>query len=133
VFVGFNLTFFPQFIAGARGMPRRYGSYPDQYQIFHVLSSIGAYTMATGLVMVAFNWISSLRHGRKAPANPWGANTLEWYTASPPPHDNFKVQPEVTDPYDLEDWTYDPNIGGWVLPDNVPTKVSLPKGGTHHE
>jgi cytochrome c oxidase subunit 1 len=133
VFVGFNLTFFPQFIAGTRGMPRRYGSYPEQYQIFHVLSSIGAYTMATGLVMVAFNWLGSLRHGRKAPANPWGANTLEWYTASPPPHDNYKVQPEVTDPYDLEDWTYDPKIGGWVLPDNVPTKVSLPKGGTHHE
>jgi cytochrome c oxidase subunit 1 len=133
VFIGFNLTFFPQFIAGTRGMPRRYGSYPAQFQKFHVMSSLGAYTMATGLVMVGLNWMGSLRNGRKAPANPWGANTLEWYTASPPPHDNFKVQPEVTDPYDLEDWTYDPRIGGWVLPDEVPAKVSLPKGGTHHE
>jgi cytochrome c oxidase subunit 1 len=116
VFVGFNLTFFPQFVAGSQGMPRRYASYPAKYQPYHVLSSIGAYTMGLGLVMVAFNWAHSLRRGRKAPPNPWGSNTLEWYTASPPPYDNFKVQPAVSDPYDLEDWEYDPATTGWILP-----------------
>jgi cytochrome c oxidase subunit I len=116
VFIGFNLTFFPLFIAGSQGMPRRYATYPEKYQIYNVLATLGAYTMGIGLVMVALNWAHSLLRGRNAPANPWGANTLEWHTASPPPHDNFKVQPEaVGDPYHMDDWKYDPTIEGWVL------------------
>jgi cytochrome c oxidase subunit 1 len=115
VFIGFNLTFLPQFVAGTRGMPRRYATYLPEFQKFHVASTIGAYLLAVGLVIVALNWLHSLLHGKQAPANPWGANTLEWHTASPPPHDNFKVQPEVTDPYDLDDWVYDPAINGWTL------------------
>jgi cytochrome c oxidase subunit 1 len=82
-----------------------------------VLSTIGAYMMGLGLTIVLFNWIHSLKFGRKAPANPWGANTLEWHTPSPPPHDNFAVQPVVSDPYDMDDWKYDPSIGGYV---NIP-------------
>jgi cytochrome c oxidase subunit 1 len=116
-FIGFNVAFFPQFIAGTHGMPRRYATYPEQFQIYHVLSTIGAYMMGLGLTIVLFNWIHSLKFGRKAPANPWGANTLEWHTPSPPPHDNFAVQPVVSDPYDMDDWKYDPSIAGYV---NIP-------------
>jgi cytochrome c oxidase subunit 1 len=113
IFVGFNLTFFIQFVMGAQGMPRRYASYPGQFQHFHVVSTIGAYIMAVGLVMVAINWIQSLRRGRPAPANPWGANTLEWRTPSPPPHDNFPQAPEADDPYDVSQWRFDKTSGGW--------------------
>ena len=116
IFVGFNLTFFPQYIMGSRGMPRRYASYPEEFQIFHVLSTIGAYIMATGFFTVLFNWLGSLLHGKPAADNPWGANTLEWRSASPPPHDNFKVTPEAEDPYQFEDWVYEPMVDGWVLP-----------------
>ena len=118
IYIGFNLTFFPQFLAGSHGMPRRYATYPDHYQIYHILSSIGAYTMGAGLVGVLFNWISALRKGRPAPANPWGANTLEWQCASPPPYDNFKIAPIAGDPYDLARWRYDPRIRGWVINPN---------------
>jgi cytochrome c oxidase subunit 1 len=119
IVVGFNVTFFPQFVAGSRGMPRRYGSYPAKFQHFHVISTFGAYTMGLGLVLVALNWAHSLARGKKAPANPWGGNTLEWHTPSPPPHDNFKIQPVVSDPYHLDDWKYDAAIEGWVLVPNL--------------
>ncbi|HVT89229.1 MAG TPA: cbb3-type cytochrome c oxidase subunit I [Tepidisphaeraceae bacterium] len=114
VFIGFNLTFFPQFVMGAQGMPRRYATYPEKYQLYHVLSTIGAYTMAVGLVSVALNWVHSLMRGKPAPANPWGGNSLEWHTSSPPPYDNFAVRPVSTDPYDFSSWEYDPAIEGWV-------------------
>ena len=114
VFIGFNLTFFPQFIAGSRGMPRRYASYPVQFVSFHRASSIGAYTMGAGLVLVGLSWVHALRRGKKAPDNPWGSNTLEWRSPSPPPHDNFLVTPEADDPYDLSGWKQDPASGGWV-------------------
>jgi cytochrome c oxidase subunit 1 len=114
VFVGFNLTFFPQFIAGSRGMPRRYASYPPQFVSYHHASTIGAYTMGFGLLLVGLNWLHGMRRGRKAPDNPWGANTLEWRSPSPPPHDNFLVQPEADDPYDLSGWRYESPEKGWV-------------------
>ena len=114
VFVGFNLTFFPQFIAGSQGMPRRYASYPVQFTDYHRASTLGAYTMAAGLFLVAGTWVWSLRRGKKAPANPWGANTLEWRTPSPPPHDNFKVPPVADDPYNLYGWKEVPATGEWV-------------------
>jgi len=120
VYLGFNLTFFPQFIAGTNGMPRRYASYPDQYQIYHVLSSIGAYSMGLALVGVLINWVQGLRKGPVAAANPWGANTLEWETTSPPPHDNFAVAPEAGDPYEMTRWK---QVGDyeWVInPDYKP-------------
>jgi cytochrome c oxidase subunit I len=113
VFVGFNLTFLPQFVAGSLGMPRRYATYPEKYQIYHVISTVGAYWMAVGLVLVAIDWLRSLRHGRKAAGNPWGSNTLEWRSPSPPPYDNFIVQPVADDPYDVDQWQYDPAIDGW--------------------
>jgi len=114
VFVGFNLTFFPQFIAGSQGMPRRYASYPERFVSYHRASTMGAYTMGTGLVLVLISWVHALKRGRPAPDNPWGANTLEWRSPSPPPHDNFLVAPEADDPYDLSGWKEISPEEGWV-------------------
>jgi cytochrome c oxidase subunit 1 len=96
VFVGFNLTFFPQFILGYMGMPRRYHAYPAEFQVLNILSTAGATILAVGylLPMVYFLW--SLRYGEIAPANPWGAAGLEWTVPSPPPTFNFDEQPVVT-------------------------------------
>jgi cytochrome c oxidase subunit 1 len=95
-FVGFNLTFFPQFVLGYLGMPRRYHVYPPEFQFWHVLSSAGAVVLAVGYLMPLFYLTWSLFHGRRAPANPWGATGLEWQTASPPPTGNFARPPVVT-------------------------------------
>jgi cytochrome c oxidase subunit 1 len=111
---GFNLTFFPQFMLGSQGMPRRYYDYLPEFQSYHVLSTVGAYTLLVGLILVAWNLIQSMRKGDPAPANPWGSNTLEWQCSSPPPHNNFDVQPKVGDPYDIEGLTYVPAIRGYV-------------------
>jgi cytochrome c oxidase subunit 1 len=95
VFVGFNLTFFPQFIVGYLGMPRRYHTYAEEFQVLNVMSSAGASILAVGylLPMLYFAW--SMRYGALAPANPWGARGLEWETPSPPVTENFPVQPVV--------------------------------------
>jgi len=114
VFVGFNLTFFPQFIAGTRGMLRRVYTYPETYHTEQWLSSWGAFLLAVGLVTVVVYLLASLLKGRRAPANPWGGATLEWQCASPPPHDNFATQPAVGDPYDLQQVVYDPESEGYV-------------------
>jgi len=131
VFVGFNFTFFPQFIMGSRGMPRRYASYPHQFQIFHRTSTFGAYTMATGLVLAGINLASALRNGRRSPDNPWGGSTLEWMTSSPPPHDNFNYTPVAGDPYDLYGLEYDPKIGGWVRDEAVAAAARRAAYGHH--
>ncbi|MGH7130781.1 MAG: cytochrome c oxidase subunit I [Phycisphaerales bacterium] len=105
VFLGFNLTFFPQFIMGVHGMPRRYASYADEFIIYHQLSTIGAYTLLVGFLVHAGNFIHSLAAGPKAPPNPWGALTLDWTdTASPPITHNFHHEPVLTHgPYDFDD------------------------------
>ena len=97
IFVGFNLTFFPQFIAGMQGMPRRYAAYPEEFQIWNVLSTAGASILGVGYLipMVYFAW--SMRYGRHAVSNPWGAKGLEWTIASPPITENFESQPVVTE------------------------------------
>ncbi len=96
VFVGFNLTFFPQFLLGYMGMPRRYHVYPPEFQVFNVLSSAGASVLALGLILPAIYLTWSLKHGEIASENPWGATGLEWQTASPPIMENFEVTPVVT-------------------------------------
>jgi cytochrome c oxidase subunit 1 len=123
VIAGFQLAFFIQFILGAQGMPRRYASYEPQYEVYHQWSTVGAFVMSLGLFMVLGNWIHGLMRGKKAPANPWGANTLEWQTSSPPPHDNFKVTPTAGDPYDLHRWRYIKETGEWVLKDEEVAKL----------
>jgi cytochrome c oxidase subunit I len=97
-FFGFNLTFFPQFILGYLGMPRRYQSYPPEFQVWHVLSSAGASILAVGYALPLFYLLYSILAGARAPANPWRATGLEWTTPSPPPPENFAVTPTVTRP-----------------------------------
>ena len=117
VFVGLNLTFFPQFILGTRGMPRRYYNYLPEFQDLHQLSTIGAFVLGFGFLLTASSLINSLRKKPDAPANPWGAATLEWTTTSPPPYYNFHRTPEVAGgPYDFEHLEYDEKIGGYVDP-----------------
>ena len=96
VFLGFNLTFFPQFILGYLGMPRRYYAYPPEFQVLNVMSSAGASILAAGYLLPLCYFLWSLRYGRVASANPWGAIGLEWETPSPPPTENFDRTPVVT-------------------------------------
>jgi cytochrome c oxidase subunit 1 len=95
-FIGFNLTFFPQFILGYLGMPRRYHVYPPEFQVLNVLSSAGASVLGLGYLIPGLYFIWSLKYGKRATANPWGATGLEWQTASPPPTENFEITPVVT-------------------------------------
>jgi cytochrome c oxidase subunit I len=96
VFFGFNMTFFPQFVMGFIGMPRRYHAYPPEFQMMHVLSTAGAFVLATGILIPMIYLLWSWRYGKKAPPNPWGAPGLEWRTTSPPPTENFYATPIVT-------------------------------------
>jgi len=95
VFLGFNLTFFPQFILGYLGMPRRYWQYPPEFQVLNVLSTAGSTILAVGYVLPMIYFLWSMRYGKIADANPWGAAGLEWKTASPPPTVNFEEIPAV--------------------------------------
>jgi len=101
VFVGFNLTFLPQFILGYLGMPRRYHAYPEEFQVLNVMSSAGASILGVGYVIPMIYFIWSLKYGALASPNPWGATGLEWRTPSPPPPENFKEIPVVNEgPYE---------------------------------
>jgi cytochrome c oxidase subunit 1 len=111
VFVGFNLTFFPQFILGYLGMPRRYYAYPDEFQVLNVLSTAGASILGIGYLIPLVYLLWSLRYGRVAGTNPWHATGLEWRTDSPPSTENFEETPVVQE----EAYAYD----------EVPEEVSL--------
>ena len=101
IFLGFNLTFFPQFILGYLGMPRRYHAYPEEFQVLHILSTAGASVLAVGYIIPLIYFIWSLKYGEVAKANPWGAVGLEWQTTSPPPLHNFEEIPVVDfEPYE---------------------------------
>ncbi len=91
VFVGFNLTFFPQFLLGNAGMPRRYYSYPARYHVLNVFSTCGAYLLGLAMTITLIYLLVSLKYGKRAPANPWGSRGFEWRTTSPPPVHNFVV------------------------------------------
>ena len=101
LFIGFNLTFIPQFILGMEGMPRRYYDYPVQYQTLHTISTIGAFLNGFGYTFALVNLLWTAKFGKvKAPRNPYNSTGLEWQTASPPIHENFETIPVVTeDPY----------------------------------
>jgi cytochrome c oxidase subunit I len=96
VFVGFNLTFFPQFVLGYLGMPRRYYEYPGEFQVLNVMSTAGASILAVGYVLPLVYLLLSLRKPPYAGPNPWNATGLEWETDSPPPVHNFDQVPVVT-------------------------------------
>ncbi len=96
VFIGFNLTFFPQFILGYQGMPRRYASYPEELQVLNVFSTAGASVLGLGMLLPLIYLAHSLVRGKKAGDNPYMHPGLEWRTSSPPPTFNFEKTPVVT-------------------------------------
>ncbi|HZS37039.1 MAG TPA: cbb3-type cytochrome c oxidase subunit I [Polyangia bacterium] len=101
VFFGFNLTFVPQFLLGNMGMPRRYYSYPSQFQWLHVLATGGAFLLGAALLLALVNLLIALKWGKRAPDNPWDSRGYEWLTTSPPPKHNFVVTPTLAhNPYD---------------------------------
>jgi len=124
-FIGFQLAFFIQFIAGSQGMPRRYASYPDHFTFYHQISTIGAFVMGAGMVMILFNLVHGLVRGQPAPRNPWGGNSLEWHISSPPPHENFEQTPVADDPYDYSRWVYvSPEQGYRHVEEHAPVEPS---------
>jgi len=104
VFMGFFLTFFPQFLLGNMGMPRRYWSYPERFQALNVLSTGGAFLLGASLLIAFVHVVLALKWGRPAPRNPWGSLSYEWQAPTPPPKHNFHVAPDLTHgPYDYYD------------------------------
>ncbi|MDP4240752.1 MAG: cytochrome c oxidase subunit I [Bacteroidota bacterium] len=102
-FVGFNLLYFPQFILGIQGMPRRYYDYLPQFQAGQVISTIGGFILVSGMIFMVYNLVQGARHGSIAPANPWQGTTLEWQIPSPPSVENFDEEPVVKEnPYDYK-------------------------------
>jgi cytochrome c oxidase subunit 1 len=103
LFVGFNTLFFPLFVLGWRGMPRRYFDYLPQFQTGQIISTVGSWILAAGVILIVVNLLRALRKGERAPANPWGGTTLEWTISSPPPPENFEKIPHVSrGPYEFD-------------------------------
>ncbi len=96
IFVGFNVTFFPQFVLGHMGMPRRYHTYLPEFETLNIISTVGSWMIASGFFVTLGVVIYALLKGPKSGDNPWGGTTLEWKTSSPPPHENFETIPTVT-------------------------------------
>jgi cytochrome c oxidase subunit 1 len=113
IFLGFNMTFFTQFIMGSQGMPRRYYDYPAEFSAYHQFSTFGSYLMALGFFITAGVLIHSLVAGKRAVENPWGAATLEWRTATPPIVENFEETPDANEPYDYSVNRYNPQTGNF--------------------
>ncbi len=127
VFIGFNTTFFIQFIMGSQGMPRRYASYVDHFQTMHQISTIGSQIIFLGMLVHLGVFIHSLVAGKKAPANPWGGLSLEWETDSPPIEHNFHHEPIVKHgPYDFDDF-----VPPRSDPKDYPLPAALPAGAHH--
>jgi cytochrome c oxidase subunit 1 len=123
VFFGFNLTFLPQFIMGSRGMPRRYWDYDPQYEIFHQLSTIGAFVLGISIFVAVISLLWSLKHGPKAARNPWGGSSLEWQAPTPPTLYNFEKPPVLHELYNYDDLVE-------VAPDDWERRT--PNAGTAH-
>ena len=101
LFIGFNLTFIPQFIMGSQGMPRRYWQYAgmqdtDLFHFYHMLSTIGSWVVGLSFIIMLIYLVHSIKNGKVAGSNPWGALTLEWQTPSPTPAHNFLEEPKIT-------------------------------------
>jgi cytochrome c oxidase subunit 1 len=103
IFVGFNVAFFPQFLMGSRGMPRRYHAYPEQFAELHSVSTLGAFVLGLGFLIMFIYLLHSIFRGRRVGPNPWGSLTMEWETASPPPPNNFDKDMRLEHgPYDYD-------------------------------
>lgn len=117
VFAGFFATFFPQFLLGNAGMPRRYYNYPPHFQVLHVISTGGSWVLATGLLITALYLLYALKWGHEAGPNPWGSRSFEWRTSSPPPKHNFRQTP----PFDIDAYDYtQPLTGSYADPKPCP-------------
>ena len=116
IFIGFNLTFIPQFIMGSQGMPRRYHQYDDllatdTYHYYHYMSTIGSWILGVAFILMAYYLIVSIRNGKISGSNPWGGLTLEWQTPSPMPAHNFLEEPKITHgPYDYDKVEYERTV-----------------------
>jgi cytochrome c oxidase subunit I len=119
VFIGFNMTFLPQFVLGSRGMPRRYATYDPEFAFLHQLSSYGAFLLGIGLLIAGVVLLMSLFNGAKAPPNPWGGVTLEWQCSSPPPYYNYARPPIVGDPYDFTGLAWDEEKQNYYFVDPI--------------
>ena len=97
IFIGFNITFLAQFVLGYMGMPRRYASYPEEFQLWHQISTMGTALLGFGYILPLVYLPISLVKGKISGPNPWQAKGLEWITASPPPQHNFAETPVVTE------------------------------------
>ena len=133
VFSGFNLTFFPQFVMGSRGMPRRYASYDPEFQIFHQLSTVGAFVLGLGILLSFVVLVYSALRGPRCSSNPFRAASLEWQSSSPPDFHNFIQTPVLTDPYDFETQVYDEELDTYIPREFAnPDKVAPRKEPVHH-
>ena len=126
VFAGFNLTFFPQFVMGARGMPRRYASYDPEFQIFHQWSTIGAFVLGIGIVLSFGVLAYAAFRGPKCGGNPFRAASMEWQSSSPPDFHNFIHRPVMNDPYDFDSQVYDEELDTYVHREFVEPKPAPP-------
>ena len=103
LFVGFNILYFPQFIIGYQGMPRRYFDYLPQFQWGQIISLVGGIILFAGLIIMVTTLVRGARKGAPATANPWNGSTLEWTIPSPPPLENFDEDPVIkSNPYDYK-------------------------------
>src|ERR1043165_2032240 len=128
VFIGFNTTFFIQFIMGSQGMPRRYADYVDHFHWMHQVSTVGTWFLLLGFLVHLFNFMHSLVAGEKAPANPWGGMSMEWETDSPPIGHNSHYEPIVKHgPYDFDDF-----VPPHCDPKDYPLPAPLPAGAAAH-
>ena len=133
VFAGFNVTFFPQFVMGARGMPRRYAQYDPEFQIFHQISTIGAFVLGIGILGSFLVLVHAAFYGKRAGANPFKAASLEWQSSSPPDFHNFIHKPILNDPYDFDALVYDEELDTYISREFAdPAKVPPRKEPVHH-
>ena len=133
VFAGFNVTFFPQFVMGSRGMPRRYASYDPEFVAFHQLSTIGAFVLGLGIVLAVGTLIYAAIKGPRCGANPFKAASLEWQSSSPPDFHNFIHTPILNDPYDFDSQVFDEELGTYISREFAdPSKVPPRKEPVHH-
>ena len=133
VFVGFNVTFFPQFVMGARGMPRRYASYDPEFQIFHQISTVGAFILGLGILLAYGVLIYAAKYGKRCGSNPFRAASLEWQSSSPPDFHNFTHKPIMVDPYDFDSQVYDEELDSYIPREFAdPAKTPPRKEPVHH-